>query len=125
MTQQMLTRAKPYAASIVTRHSKLLQKHFSRFATRKYRCKPQQVKFDSATQLQLLKRAVLKECCDGILGETDGVQIWISNSALMTFDDVISVLIHEYLHNYCLVRGKTMSCHNEHQCMRGLGDTCS
>jgi len=40
----------------------------------------------------------------------------------MSFDELVGVLVHEYLHNWCRVRGHFMSCHNEHQCMRGLGD---
>jgi hypothetical protein len=118
----MLKIAIPFAATILARHKVKLQKHFSRYATRKYKCKPQQVKFKETAQL--LRRVTLG--VEGIdnLGETDGVSIQISDTAPMTFDELVGVLVHECLHNYCTVRGRFMSCYNEHICMRGLGDDC-
>lgn len=124
VTPQILAAAKPFSHKIIRMQQNKLEKHFSRYATRKYHCKPQQVKFDSANQLQRMLCATLKKLDHDTLGETDGNQIWISSSTPMTFDDVVCVLVHEYLHNFCRVRGRFMSCYNEHQCMRGLGDCC-
>jgi hypothetical protein len=99
-----------------------LQKHFSRYATRKYKCKPQQIAFEDTSKLL---HKVSLGLCSGNLGETDGTQITISDVVPMTFDELVAVLVHECLHNYCLVRGKFMSCYNEHMCMRGLGCECA
>ena len=121
VTKGSLQLAKPYAAEILRAKKSKLQKHFIRFATRKYRCKPQQVTF---TDKSKLLQTVSLGYCNGNLGETDGVCITISHVEPMTFDELIGVLVHECLHNYCLVRGKYMSCYNEHMCMRGLGDEC-
>lgn len=120
MTSSRLALAKPYALGVVTTHSQMLQKHFLRFATRKYRCKPQQVSFECESQLELLKRAALGVCGEGNLGETDGVSITVNEALPMSFDELVATLVHEYLHNFCRVRGKFMSCDNEHSCMRGL-----
>ena len=68
----------------------------------------------------MLKDATLGECDEGTVGATDNVRIWVSDTALMSFDEVVGTLVHEYLHNFCRVRGKYMSCDNEHKCMYAL-----
>ena len=70
----------------------------------------------------MLEKAELHPLCSGVVGETDGVRILVSSVEPMTWDHLVSTLVHEFLHNYCRVRGRFMSCHNEHQCMRGLGE---
>ena len=120
VTPQMLATAKPYARQIVIRHAKRLQRHFSRYAMRKYRCKPSQVSFDNT--VPLLQKAKLVPLSEEVVGETDGVEICINSIVPMTWDHLVSTLVHESLHNFCRVRGRFMSCHNEHQCMRGLGE---
>jgi hypothetical protein len=34
----------------------------------------------------------------------------------------VSALLHEALHYWCEVRGRSMSCSYEHRCMARLGD---
>jgi hypothetical protein len=89
---------------------------------RKYRCKPQQVKFNTERQLKLLKTAKLKPLDEDTMGETDGLEIRLNSEASFAWDRLVSTLVHEFLHNYCLVRGRYMSCENEHKCMLGLGE---
>ena len=120
VNSKMLIIAIPFAECILRVKASKLQRHFSRFATRKYRCKPQQVKF--VNTIPLLKHVYLEDTQN--LGETDGKRIGISSTVPMTFDELVGVLVHECLHNYCKVRGRFMSCYNEHVCMRGLGDNC-
>lgn len=80
------------------------------------------MKFEPQKQRQLLRNAELAALGDDLLGLTDGVHIWINSEMPMTWEHLISTLVHEYLHNFCRVRGQYMSCWNEHQCMRGLGE---
>ena len=105
VTSSRLELAKPYAVSVIKTHSQKLQRHFSRFATRKYRCKPQQVSFDTDAQLKRLRAATLEECPVDVCGETDGQRIWVSPNVPMSFDELVGVLVHEFMHNYCNVRG--------------------
>jgi len=122
VTPQRLATAIPFASKILKSHQCKLRRHFSRYATRKYLCKPQQVHFVDTHKL--LQRVTLGVEGALNLGETDGVGIAISDTIPMTFDELVGVLVHECLHNYCTVRGRFMSCHSEHICMRGLGDEC-
>lgn len=98
-----------------------LEKHFVRYATRRYRCKSQQVRFKFEKQITLLKLAKLSECGENNLGETDGSNIYISKHMPMSSNELVAVLLHEALHNFCVVKGKFMSCENEHRCMSSLG----
>lgn len=118
MNEKRLATAIPFAANILRSHRVKIQKHFRTFAVRKYVCKPQQVTFENT--IKLLRKVSLVDMYN--LGETDGTCIDISQTVPMSFDELVGVLVHECLHNYCKVRGKYMSCHNEHTCMRGLGD---
>lgn len=122
MTVQMLALARPFARKILLDKKALIHKTFSRFATRKYRCKPQQVTFDEEQQESMLRNTRLCTCTEDCYGETDGSSISISPDEPMTHDLLVSVVVHEALHNYCKVRGRYMSTHNEHQCMRSLGE---
>lgn len=59
---------------------------------------------------------------ESTLGETDCSEMCISSTMDMSMDELVDVLIHEYLHNWCVVRGKYMSCHREHVLIANLGD---
>lgn len=72
--------------------------------------------------MPLMMKAKLVVLHDDILGETDGESIAINSALPMTWDSLVSTLVHEALHNYCRVRGRFMSCENEHKCMHGLGE---
>ena len=98
-----------------------MQKRFRNYAVRKYRCKPQQVKFDDAGAVRRIQRAVLSDERDDILGQTDGVLIEVMRVA-MSQPELVGTLIHEALHDWCFVRGNSMPAKNEHHCMAYLGD---
>jgi len=113
--------AKKKALHLFQANRNVLERHFVRYATRRYRCKAQQVKFKFKEQIAQLKRATLSKCGDNNLGETDGSKIYISKQMQMSQNELVAVLLHEALHNFCVVRGKFMSCNNEHRCMCSLG----
>jgi hypothetical protein len=57
-----------------------------------------------------------------VYGESTKDQIWISSTAPMSFEELLTILIHEALHDAVLVDGEFLTCHQEHQCMFLLGD---
>lgn len=57
-----------------------------------------------------------------VLGENDLLSITVTSEIAMSMDELVCVLLHEYMHNWCVVRGKMMSCCNEHMFLRRLGD---
>jgi hypothetical protein len=122
VTAASLSVAKAYALRILKEQKQWLQRRFVAFARRKYRCKPSQVSFLHELSEHRVANATLKDLDPLTCGETDGVHIWVSSCEPMTFDDLINVLVHESLHDYCYVRGRCMSCANEHKCMRGMGE---
>ena len=125
VTEGMMATAKPYAIRILTANGERVQRHFKRYATRKYRCKPSSVKFEMDRSVKRIRAAVLSDLSDDVYGETDGDTIWINSGLPMTWGDIVATLVHESLHDCCFVRGKTMSCLGEHRCMQGLGEVCA
>ena len=106
MTSGMLELAKPFARDVLTKQRLKLQRHFCRFASRKYKCKSSQVSFRHEASMKRMRRAELLPVGEELLGLTDGESIWISSEAPMTWDDLVCTLVHETLHDYCTVRGK-------------------
>lgn len=98
-----------------------MQRVFRDYAVRKYRCKPQQVKFDDAGAVRRIRRAKLSDEDLSILGQTDGVRIDIMRVP-MSPPEIVGTLIHEGMHDWCSVRGKHMPAKYEHHCMSRLGD---
>lgn len=95
---------------------------FRNYAVRKYKCKPQQVTFDDNGALKRIKKAVLFDDEPGLMGRTDGEVIEISSNCEMNHSEIVGTLIHEAMHDWCKVRGKSMSCAKEHYCMSMCGD---
>lgn len=98
-----------------------MQRAFRQYAVRKYRCKPQQVKFDDAGAIRRIRRAVVSDADLDILGQTDGVSIEIMRVP-MSHPEIVGTLIHEGMHDWCSVRGKCMPAKYEHHVMKRLGD---
>ena len=121
VTPQRLQIAKWQACVEFKRRVTQKERTFTNFAARHYRCKRSQVKFDTAKSLRLIRNAVVSDECEDILGQTDGAQIEIMRVP-MEHSEIVGVLLHEGMHNWCTVRGKYMSCANEHKCMATLGD---
>ena len=57
-----------------------------------------------------------------VYGESDPGAIWISSTAPMTFEELLTTLMHEALHDSVLIDRSLLSCDEEHQCMFLLGD---
>lgn len=120
MDPHRLQKAKWQARELFSQRNARARAAFRAFAVRKYRCKPAQVTFDTPGALRRISRAFLIDEVPGYLGQTDGKSIEIMRTA-MTHGLLVNTLIHEALHDWCRVRGKFMSCANEHHCMRVLG----
>ena len=72
--------------------------------------------------MRRLRHAVLRDAKrDDLLGETDGECISIF-AIPMSHAMLVGTLIHEALHDWCKVRGRPMSCANEHCCIAEIGD---
>ena len=122
VTKSRLELAKWSASSLFTEHSSVSKRAFRNFAVRKYRCKPQQVTFDDKGALRRIQGAVLSYSDDPCLnGQTSETQIEIMYQ-WSTWAELVTVLIHEAMHNWCRVRGKFMHTENEHWCMGRLGE---
>ena len=125
VTSGRLTLAKWQACKLLQLKFELAESRFRNYAVRKYKCKPQQVKFQNKRALRRIKAAILFYTDTEnppLLGQTDDWQIEISGTLPMTHVEIVSTLVHEAMHNWCLVRGKYMSCQSEHRCMHTCGD---
>ena len=126
VTKSRLELAKWRATLLFTERSAVSKRAFRNFAVRKYRCKPQQVTFDDKGALRRIQRAILSYSDDpGLMGQTSETQIEImygTTSHWGTWAELVTVLIHEAMHNWCRVRGKFMHTENEHWCMGRLGE---
>jgi hypothetical protein len=118
----MLASAKMKATTFFREHEQRYKDVFCRYATRKYRCKPSAVQFDSTAQSERRIREAVIVTDPSCFGRTDGITISISNSHPMGFDLLVGTLIHEALHCFCQVRGKWLPTAAEHHCMHILGD---
>jgi len=58
---------------------------------------------------------------DEILGRTDGQTIEIA-CVNMNNAELVGTLIHKAMHDWCKVKGRSMSCVSEHLCMGKCGD---
>ena len=122
VTKSRLELAKWRANLLFTERSAVSKRAFRNFAVRKYRCKPQQVTFDDKGALRRLQGAILSYSDDPYLnGQTSETQIEIMYQ-WSTWAELVTVLIHEAMHNWCRVRGKFMHTENEHWCMGRLGE---
>lgn len=122
MSLTSLEHAKRIALQVLHRQREYLRRRLHRYATRKYRCKPQQVQFDDTRADDRLKNATVCMLEPNTLGENDYLSIVVTSEIAMSMDELVGVLLHEYMHNWCIVRGKVMSCCNEHSFLRHLGD---
>jgi len=121
VTRTRLSIAKWQARELFRAGGRLSRERFRNFALRKYRCKRREVAFDDGGALRRIRDAVLfhdDPCCRG---ETDGAQIRIS-AIEMTHAELVGTLLHEAMHFWCAVRGRSMSVANEHHCMTRCGD---
>ena len=122
VTARKLAIAKWVANAIMRENLPDIKGHFTRYAVRRYKCKRRAIKFDEVGALQRLQKAELGVDEESVYGHTDGQKIVINTECPMGFGDVVATLVHEALHNFCVVRGKLMGCEREHVCMRGLGE---
>lgn len=114
--------AKWQASALFTKCDAFAQRRFRNYAVRKYRCKPRDVTFDTSASVKRIRGAVLYNDDPNMLGRTDGITIEINSCCQMTHSEIIAALLHEARHDWCRVRGKYMSCANEHCCMSKCGD---
>ena len=122
VTKSRLELAKWRATLLFTERSAVSKRAFRNFAVRKYHCKPQQVTFDDKGALRRLQGAILSYSDDPDLnGQTSETQIEIMYQ-WSTWAELVTVLVHEAMHNWCRVRGKFMHTENEHWCMGRLGE---
>ena len=113
--------AKQYAIDRLQRHKARLEQYYTRYARRVYKRKRASVRILHDEAITRVRNARLAALAPNVLGETDG-PIAIGNSITMTFDLLVSTLVHEALHNYVQVGGKHMGCEREHCCMQQLGE---
>ncbi len=119
---RFLNLAKCKATIHFSMHIERFKQVYKRYLTRKMHCKPSAVKFDKmSTSITRIQNAVLQDV-DDCYGWTDGSRIYISTILEMSFNQVVSTLIHEELHCFCKVRGKALGAQVEHHCMKVLGE---
>lgn len=121
MTTARMNIAKTQALSLFKTHRAAAQLRFRRHALRKYRCKSSWVVFDDDAAEKRISEAVICYDDDSILGRTDGHTIEIA-CVDMSHPELVGTLIHEAMHDWCKVRGRSMSCVSEHLCMGKCGD---
>ena len=120
ITPQLLELAKAAAVRRLCDYNAQCRRRFHNYAMRKYRCKHSQIRF--VNRLPAVRRAYLAELHENTLGETSGREIRINGAVPFTFPVLVSTLIHEAQHNWCIVRGRCMGVHPEHYCIAALGE---
>ena len=93
VTTKRLQIAKWHAVAEFVRHSAQMERTFRDFATRRYKCKRSQVKFETAKVLGLVRNAVLSDERVDILAQTDNVCIEVMRVPMRHSELVLS-LIH-------------------------------
>lgn len=124
VNKRRLEIAKWQAKDLFVRGGVHAKRVFVSFATRKYFCKPSQVTFEDGAALKRIKEASVGEidpAFPNVLGQTDGTMIEVMPVS-MSHSEIVATLLHEGMHDWCRVRGKFMSCKNEHRCMSTAGD---
>jgi len=121
VTKDRLSVAKWQAKYLFCKGGAAAQRIFYNHAARKYRCKASQITFDDTGALKRIAEARVCYDDDSILGRTDGHSIEIA-CVCMTHAEIVGTLIHEAMHDWCKVKGKSMSCVGEHYCMGKCGD---
>ena len=121
VTEDRLHLAKWQAKQLFRDGSGTAQRTFHNHAVRKYRCKASQITFDDTGALKRIAEATVCYDDDDILGRTDAHAIEIA-CVDMTHAEIVGTLIHEAMHDWCKVKGKSMSCVGEHYCMGKCGD---
>jgi hypothetical protein len=82
------------------------------------------VKFDTYGTLKRLRSAKFTSgntFPDSVLAYNNSDEI-VMFARTMHDAEIVQVLIHEALHNWCMVPGMYMGCEREHACMALLGD---
>ena len=79
------------------------------------------VKVDILGAIDMVENTTLHTDDEGLYGESDGVQIWIS-SVKMSNEALIGTILHESLHNICTINGKDICEKDEHSIMESLGE---
>jgi len=96
---------------------------FEHFVSKNY-ARGAKAKFDTEGTLRRLRIATLehgREFDESTLAYNDSERIVMLERS-MHDSEIVQILIHEALHNWCIVRGKYMGCDREHACMAILGD---
>lgn len=117
-----LTIAKWQAVKLFRQAEAQCMQTFTAYVLEHYACKHKDIAFDSRGALKRIRAAQLRSLGKDCLGQTDGDVIEISRSIPMRYDEIVCTLLHEALHDWCLVKGRRMACHKEHRCMHILGD---
>jgi hypothetical protein len=120
--ERMLSLAKMKATVFFRTNEHRYRSVFRRYATRKYRCKPSAVHFDSTAESERRIRNAVLVSDPSCYGITNGFVIEISDCMPMGFDQLVGTLVHEALHCFCRVRGRWLPTSAEHHCMRVLGE---
>jgi hypothetical protein len=82
------------------------------------------IKFDTNGTLKRLRSAKFQSgdtFPDSTLAYNNSDEI-VMFSRTMHDAEIVQILIHEALHNWCMIRGNYMGCEREHACMALLGD---
>ena len=118
-TPRRLQRAKWQASSLFLRNERVSRAVFVRKARHRFGCMTRHVAFDTRASVSRIRSASLIPALEGYCGETDGVSIGIRETA-MSYPLLVATLLHEGLHDWCTVRGRTLSCEFEHACMDAM-----
>ena len=122
VTPQRLNQAVHKATCLFAMKRPEYMRVFRNHAANHHRCKRQSVKFCPLSSSQSRIRKARLYDSGPYFGETDGVQIWISQSTPMSFAEIVGTLIHEELHCFCRARGRYLAASSDHRCMKTLGD---
>ena len=121
VSQKRINRAKTIVKLILEQEENKITKAFQTFARKKFYNQNVNVKVDILGAIDMVENTTLHTDDEGLYGESDGVQIWIS-SVKMSNEALIGTILHESLHNICTINDKDICEKDEHSIMVSLGE---
>ena len=121
VSQRRINRAKVIVKCILEQESQKITKAFEIFAKKKFYKQTPKTKVDMKKAIDMVENTILSTDDDGLYGESDGEQIWIS-AIKMSNEALVGTILHESLHNICTINGKDICEKDEHAIMNSLGE---
>lgn len=123
VSQKRINKAKKIVLSILEEEENKIRKEFKNLLEKKFKGKYKSLKINFKLAKEKIKSAKLSKESDGLHGESNYYQIWISSNKLSD-DELVGTMLHESLHFISTYDRNEICEKDEHYVMAKLGDDC-